>query len=363
LCSGRDGLLRAKLLARNLLICAEPNSQLLSSGGREGTGTDRGSEPSKINEVPIVSIEMTRRTLLKGSSTLAFASGAAHSGFAASDAPAGDPTAGRSLVFDESFRALDPAIWDAGPKATTASQGHYGRAALSRMDGEEGYNPYAIVDDPAAEDGKALQITAKYIGRPMAVRNYYGNTLPEFQWISGNIQTARSDGTVYRGWRNGYFEARMWFPYHPLTWPAFWLLNKNSILKPAASVEVDIVEHKGWERDIYGTYLHEWGKPDERHDSTGVYPGVDLTGGYFRYGFLIDGERCAPYFERKLIRDANTGRPANWTLGRAKQFDAENDIFFPLLTLALRTDVPFPNTLRPEDREARLRIDYMRVYQ
>lgn len=43
-------------------------------------------------------------------------------------APAGaqnaaDPTIGRTLVFDEQFASLDPAIWHAGPKSTTNDAG------------------------------------------------------------------------------------------------------------------------------------------------------------------------------------------------------------------------------------------------
>jgi beta-glucanase (GH16 family) len=304
----------------------------------------------------------TRRALIAAGIGVALPAGSSFRGFASSDHSPGDPTANRTPVFDENFVAIDTSVWNAGPKATTSPQGHYGRAALSRWTGEAGFNPYAIIDDPAASDGKALQITAKYIGRPMNVTNYYGNNLPEFQWVSGNIQTARSDGTIMRGWREGYFEARMWFPRHPLTWPAFWLLNGKCILESTNSIEIDIVEHKGWELDQYGAYLHEWGPPDERHDGAGVRPGVDLTAGYHLYGILIEGARCSLYFDRKLVIGTN-GRPAIWTMGRASQLDRDNDVFWPLLTLALRTDVPFPSPLRAEDRTAHLKIDWMRVYQ
>jgi hypothetical protein len=305
----------------------------------------------------------TRRSLIKATPGLLLPSALANTALAAPNDMPSDPTSGRNLVFDESFTKLDQSVWHAGPKATTAAQGHYGRAAFSRFGGEEGFDPYAIIDDPQASDGKALQITAKYMGRSMTITNYYGNNLPEFQWISGNIQTAKPDGTVNKGWRTGYFEASMWFPKHPLTWPAFWLLNEKSILRPATSIEIDIVEHKGWELDQYGAYLHEWGKPDERHDGTGVFPGVDLTKGYHRYGILIDGPRCALYFDRKPVLSPQTGLPTVWTIGRAALLDAQGDVFWPLLSLALRTDVPFPQPLRPEDHLAHLRIDHFRVYQ
>jgi hypothetical protein len=68
------------------------------------------------------------------------------------------------------------------------------------------------------------------------------------------------------------------------------------------------------------------------------------------------------YFERKPIRDPKTGAALEWRIGRASEMDAQSDVFWPLITLALRTDVPFPQPLRPEDQQARLRVDYVRVY-
>ncbi|WP_210421779.1 glycoside hydrolase family 16 protein [Phreatobacter aquaticus] len=276
--------------------------------------------------------------------------------------PPNDPTAGRSLIFDEPFHRLDPAIWNAGRKATTFDAGHYGRAAFARITGEEGFNPYAIVDDAKADDGKALQISVRHIGRPMNVYAYYGNGLPEYQWVSGNIQTARSDGTILKGWRQGYFEARMWMPRHPLTWPGFWMMNGRSILHPQTSVELDIVEHKGKEPTLYGAYLHEWGQPGEHHEGIGVPTGVDVTLGYNLYGMLVDGAHCALYFNRKAVLDPKTSRPVVWTIGRAAELDRNGDVFWPLLTLALRDDEPYPRPLLPEHRLAHLRIDHFRVY-
>lgn len=305
-------------------------------------------------------IKPSRRGFLGTVAALAGGTGIGPAPSSAQDA--GDPTIGRKLVFDEQFASLDPAIWHAGPKSTTHEAGFYGRSAFSRRGGEEGFDPYAIVADPLASGGHALEISARHLGRPMNVPGYYGNTLPEFQWISGNLQTARRDGTILKGWRNGYFEARMRFPAHPLSFPAFWLMNGRSILFPKTSIEIDIVEHKGWEHRLYGAYLHEWGQPGEHHEGIGVPAEVDLTSGYFRYGGLIEGDRCVLYFERRPIPDPKTGRAIDWRIGRAAELDAQNDLFWPLLTLALRSDVPFPSPLRPEDHVARLRVDYVQVY-
>ena len=71
--------------------------------------------------------------------------------------------------------------------------------------------------------------------------------------------------------------------------------------------ERDRAEHR-----LYGAYLHEWGQPGERHEGIGVPTDVDLTSGYFRYGGLIEGDRCVLYFERRPIHDPKTGRAIDW---------------------------------------------------
>lgn len=304
----------------------------------------------------------SRREIVQAAATLLCAPNLILSARSAFAKTVDDPIAGRSLVFDEPFNTLNPAIWNAGRKVTTADAGHYGRSAFARMGGEEGFDPYAIVDDPAATDGKALQISVKYIGQTMRVPHYYGNTNAEFQWVSGNIQTARQDGTISKGWREGYFEARMWLPKHPLTWPGFWLLNGRSILHPQSSVELDIIEHKGFEPSNYGAYIHEWGQPGEHHEGTGVPVTVDLTAGYHTYGILIDGPTCAPYFDRKPVLSLGNAQPVVWKMGRAAELDRQSDVFFPLITLALLADYPYPNPLKPEDRLSHMRVDYFQVY-
>ncbi|WP_141652383.1 glycoside hydrolase family 16 protein [Rhizobium grahamii] len=301
---------------------------------------------------------MSRRSLLSATGAVIVAGIAQRKVLASTD----DPTANRQIDFEDSFSQLDWSVWNAGPKAGTFDTGFYGRSAFARRSGEQGFIPYEIVDDPRAEDGKALQISAKYIGSPMSVPAYYGNTNPEYQWISGNIQTARKDGIVTKGWRRGYFEARMLFPSHPLTWPAFWLMNGRSILAPKTSIELDVVEHKGWEPTLYGTYLHEWGQPGEHHEGTGVPTGVDVTQDYRRYGILVDDTKCVPYFERKPIIDSRTGKTADWPIHRSPDLDVDGDVFWPLLTLALSADIPYPQGLTAQQLLTHMRVDYFRVY-
>lgn len=304
----------------------------------------------------------SRRDVLIGSAALAAAGTLIMIGTDVQADETEDPTKDMSLTFDENFAMLDPAIWYAGAKPSTSDTGFYGRSAFSRINGEDGYNPYAIIDDPSTENGKALQMSVRHLGRKMNVPNYYGNDNPEYQWVSGNIQTAKPDGTILQGWREGYFEARMWFPAHFLTFPAFWLMNGRSILHPQTTVELDIVEQKGSESDLYGAYLHEWGQPNEHHQGVGVPTDVDITKGYFRYGLLVKDAKFRLYFERKPVIDPKTLEPVNWTIGRAAEMQSNNDVYWPILTLALRADVPYPTQLDPNDYEAHMRVDYVRVY-
>jgi beta-glucanase (GH16 family) len=304
-------------------------------------------------------LKLPRRTFVKASM---LASAGAMLGGQAQAQAADDPTAGRQLIFDEQFREIDWTIWNAGPKATTGDSGFYGRSAFSRSNGEEGFNPYAIVDDTATANGKALQISAKFIGRKMSIPHYYGNDAPEMQWVSGNLQTARSDGTVMKGWRTGYFETRMLFPQHPLTWPAFWMMNGHCILSPKTSIEIDVVEQKGFEPNDYGSYLHEWGDPGQQHAAVFVKTPVNMMTQYCRYGMLVTETECRPYFERQPVIDPDTKKPAVFPIGRAAEVKANNDVFWALLTLALLPDYPYPNPLRSEDMETSMRVDYFQVY-
>ena len=43
------------------------------------------------------------------------------------------------------------------------------------------------------------------------------------------------------------------------------MLNGRSVLSSKTSIEIDVVEHKGWEPKLYGALLHEWGQPGEHH--------------------------------------------------------------------------------------------------
>jgi hypothetical protein len=106
----------------------------------------------------------SRRNVLKGlTAALAVPGSIEPPGAAQADEV--DPTRGRAVLFEDHFGGLDTVIWNAGPKATTFDSGFYGRAAFARASGEEGFVPYAVVEDPRAEDGKSLQISARYMGR------------------------------------------------------------------------------------------------------------------------------------------------------------------------------------------------------
>ena len=60
--------------------------------------------------------------------------------------------------------------------------------------------------------------------------------------------------------------------------------------------------------------------------------------------------------------DTAVGAPVSWTITRAAELDADADVFWPLLTLALRADVAYPQPLLAEHMLTHMRIDYFRVY-
>ena len=310
----------------------------------------------------IGSVDLTdRRSLVAGMTGAAFGLELASADIAQSANLQRDPTIGRKLIFEDNFIRINSDVWDAGPKAGIGPSGFFGRSAFARIGGEEGFQPYSIVNDPLASNGTALRISAKKIGRRMSIPNYYGNNNPEFQWVSGNLQGARSDGTVMLGWREAYFESRIRLPRHPLALSTFWLLNKNCILHPETSIEIDIIEHKGWELEGYGSYLHEWGGRDEHHEGAGVLTTPNLYENYYRFGMLVASGKCVPFFQGRQARNSKTGDPISWDIHRSQNLTNKNDMYWPLLTLALRADMP-PPRLTKEDELTSMHVDYFRVY-
>lgn len=286
------------------------------------------------------------------------------------EAPAEDVVAGRTLVFEEQFTELRPDIWEFGGYPNNFDAGHYGGAAFAPWGGTDGHDPYSIAEDADAENGTALQIVAQYLGEAPTIPHYYDYENPRFWWISGQIAGARRDTTFLHGFRNGYFEVRMKMPEHPITWPAFWLLNKGSLGHETRmySTEIDVVEHHGFSRDRYGAYLHEWAPEEEEQHHEGTYPMIvdveDLRNEYHLYGVEIDGDKVRPYFNRVRLTDIETGAPVEWTMTRVEELDANDDAFFPIISLAIAADYAVNQPTPPDiPGDATLYVDYYKVWQ
>ena len=103
------------------------------------------------------------------------------------------------------------------------------------------------------------------------------NSTVTLDWLSGqnppdtDIMTAAQDGSHYKAWRYGYFEARMSWDVTTGNWPAFWLIPIQGITQSGAETgEIDIFEGQGnTPHTFYGT---PEGSPRSRALSCGITP-------------------------------------------------------------------------------------------
>lgn len=304
--------------------------------------------------------------------------------------PTGDPRAGRTIKFEENFNTMNvgtlgvsgPAgakFW-AGTKPSMFDSGQFGwfKFSLSNS-GEFGHNPFGVVADVDASDGKAFRIQAKWVGSALSVYT----TEPRFQWVSGLISSANlsraGTGTFLNlnDFNRGYFVCRMKVPVSPYSWPAFWLINRDGALPPyASSIELDVIEHKGTEPKNYGAYYHQWTNAMGATAHQGIGPhlsasggprnyasvdDVDLTQGYHDYGMLVENGKIICYIDHMPVKDAG-GNVVAWDFldpGMA----ARGDTFFLVINLAGLAEIPDPWPMpTPAQQTINLLIDYVKVY-
>jgi beta-glucanase (GH16 family) len=202
-----------------------------------------------------------------------------------------------------------------------------------------------VVADPAATDGKALQIQATYNGQGLS---------------HGNFQSAR---LVTRGKfsvQYGYIEARIQVPSGQGIWPAFWMLGANlgdpGVGWPNCG-EVDIMEAIGNQptRNLASLHGPGYSGSNSLHAPYFLPNGQQFKDGYHTFGLLwkpdsvtfsVDG---IPY---------ETRTPADIS-GKTWAF---NHSFFLVMNLAVGGDFPGSpdaTTVFPK----KMLVDYVRVYQ
>lgn len=210
----------------------------------------------------------------------------------------------------------------------------------------------AIFADPARRFNNLNSVDNRYL-RLTAQPNPPGYTDPN-GWgrrhIGGIIGSARPGGSGFSA-RYGYFEARILAPAVPGTWPAFWLLPSDNLIRPEPRVaEIDIVELYG--HDPRGTChtTHSYG---EGTDSGGValcdtrYATATGALRWHVYAVSVEPTEIVYWIDGKVV-------------ARAPQVKGGEKPMFFVLDLSLGGG--WPLRLDPVQNRAAMYVDWVRVY-
>ena len=181
-----------------------------------------------------------------------------------------------------------------------------------------------------------------------------GNLLPGKYW-GGLLCSVDTKGNGFAQ-KYGYFEWKAKLPKGPGTWPAFWLLDRPSLVNGSINAhELDIVEQYGDGPGVLHVTLHNW-----YHTKAYGY-GVDeqackMTDDFHTYGFDMQDDYLTFYFDRQKIAQF----PNDGTYGGEK-YDRE---MFVLIDLAYGGGGAASNNIshligHPADLE----VEYVRVWQ
>ena len=159
-------------------------------------------------------------------------------GPAAGDVPSSTAAAGRTLVYDDEFnQPISMSRSGAGADYT---------AAKPTSGGQEDFGD-AIFADPAKNLGNVGVVDNRYLrmGVEPLPPGYSDPAGYGRKYIGGMLASARQGGSGFSA-QYGYFEARMYTPAVPGTWPAFWMLPSDNLIAPTPKVaEIDAMEQYG----------------------------------------------------------------------------------------------------------------------
>jgi len=203
-----------------------------------------------------------------------------------------------------------------------------------------------IVLDPAATDGKALQILVTYNGLGLT---------------RGNFESARLLSRDKVPVQYGYIEARVHMPSGQGIWPAFWMLGTD-ISTPGVGWphcgEMDVMENKGREPAINHSSLHGSGYSGG-NPVTGTYTLPDgrlFKDGYHTFGLLWTADSVTFSVDGHPFQ---TRTPADLPPGKTWVF---NHPFFFIMNVAVGGNFggnPDATTIFPQ----KMLVDYIRVYK
>lgn len=234
---------------------------------------------------------------------------------------------GLKLTFDENFDSLDVSSRDATQARWTAHtpwNGDFGDAVFT--DPRDGF-PFTVKDG-------ILRIEAR--------------TGKDGKWRSGLLASADSKTNGFSQ-TYGYFEARMKLPDGPGVWPAFWLGTSEPRDSKDPSVEIDVIEYYGHDRDAFQTALHVWKKTKPASAESAIeshaVPAGSLSDEFHTFGVDVRRDKITYYLDRKPVWERATPKALTRPL-------------FPLVNLALGSGHSIENTPDP----SYLYVDYVRVY-
>ena len=260
----------------------------------------------------------------------------------ASEVPSSVAAHGRSLVFAEEFNepvSITRTGFQADYAAAKPTHGgaeDFGDAIFA--DPEKGFDTLGVVDS------QYLRVEVQPAPAGLADPQGWGRTR-----LGGLLSSGRQGGSGFSA-QYGFFEARMLAPAAPGTWPAFWMLPSDNLIKAQPAVaEIDAVE-------LYG---HE---PTGGCHSTHEYRG-GADGGIAQCGKRFDTERAALSWHTYGVSLTPTditffidGR----VVATAPQVEGGGAPMFFLVNLALGGG--WPVDLRAVQERAVLHVDYVRVY-
>jgi hypothetical protein len=259
------------------------------------------------------------------------------------DVPSSVAARGRSLVFAEEFsRPLTISRMGyeadyAAAKPTHATAEDFGEAIFA--------DPAKGLDILGVVDRQYLRVEVQPVPQGMADPQGWRRTR-----LGGLLSSARQGGSGFSA-QYGYFEARMLAPAAPGTWPAFWMMPSDNLIKSQPVVaEIDAVE-------LYG---HE---PTGACHSTHEHRGGTDTGGIAQCGTRFETERAALSWHTYGVSISPTditffidGR----VVATAPQVEDGGSPMFFMVNLALGGG--WPVDLEAVQERAVLYVDYVRVY-
>lgn len=177
---------------------------------------------------------------------------------------------------------------------------------------------------------------------------------------SARLNTRGGNGKSGKGWKYGYFEAKLKLPVGKGTWPAFWMMPVASSNWPDCG-EIDIMEEVGCVPEEVSSSIHckaYYHAINTQKTAKKILKGAQTE--FHTYALEWDEKEIKTYVDGVLLFHYN---PEAWPLGRNAQtwpFDKEFEL---KLNLAWGGDWGGMMGVDESCLPATYEIDYVRVFQ